>query len=157
MTVAVTGHRPDKLGREYSLKGPISKKLFDELSRLVDRLEPRTLITGMALGVDMLFANVAVRKGIPFIAAVPFEGQEKKWPLKSQNLYHKLLGYAKEVVIVSPGGYKPWKMQARNEWMVNRCDVLIAVWDGSKGGTFNCVEYAVDKGVDIKRINPKEL
>ncbi len=41
--------------------------------------------------------------------------------------------------------------------MVNNCDMLIAVWDGSDGGTANCVKYAQSKGVDIRIINPKEL
>ena len=48
-------------------------------------------------------------------------------------------------------------MQERNEWMVNNCDVLIAVWDGTSGGTANCVKYAESLQLDIRRINPKEL
>jgi uncharacterized phage-like protein YoqJ len=40
--------------------------------------------------------------------------------------------------MISRGGYEPWKMQVRNEWMIDRCDVLLALWDGSRGGTANC-------------------
>ena len=48
-------------------------------------------------------------------------------------------------------------MQKRNEEMVDRCDLLIGVWDGSKGGTYNCINYAIDHGREIVRINPTEL
>jgi len=155
MTISVTGHRPDKLGSEYDMKGPISRNIYSTLECIIAQLKPSLMITGMALGVDMIFANLAIRQNIPFIAAIPFEGQQKKWPLKSQQLYNRILSYAKEKVVVCEGGYEPWKMQKRNEWMVDRSDLLIAVWDGSKGGTYNCVNYAVDKGVEIKRIDPR--
>lgn len=157
MIIAVTGHRPDKLGKEYDMKGPISKKIYQELDRLVEELKPTEMITGMALGVDMLFANVAINRKIPFIAYVPFRGQECRWPEQSQKLYSKILGYAQSVIYVCDGGYAPWKMQKRNEAMVDDADLLVCVWDGTEGGTFNCVNYAIDKGKDIRRINPRDL
>ena len=46
------------------------------------------------------------------------------------------------------------KMQTRNEWMVNHCDKLIAVWNGSDGGTGNCVNYAKSINKEIIYINP---
>jgi uncharacterized phage-like protein YoqJ len=157
MKIAVTGHRPDKLGNEYDMKGPISKKIYQALDETIQTLKPKQIISGMALGVDMIFANLAINRGIPFIAAIPFEGQESKWPEGSQRVYRKILSYAKQTVIVCPGGYAAWKMQKRNEWMVDRADLVIAVWDGSEGGTHNCVNYAIDKGKDIRRIDPKNF
>lgn len=41
--------------------------------------------------------------------------------------------------------------------MVDRCDRLIAVWDGSNGGTGNCVKYAKEVGKPIVVINPTEF
>jgi hypothetical protein len=38
--------------------------------------------------------------------------------------------------------------------MVDNSDLLIAVWDGSSGGTSNCVSYATIKGKQIIRIDP---
>ena len=87
-------------------------------------------------------ANIAINLNIPLIAAIPFKGQELAWPTKSQTQYHKLLSKASEVVTVSSGGYSAKKMQIRNEWMVNSCDTLIACFNGSKGGTYNCIQYA---------------
>lgn len=56
-----------------------------------------------------------------------------------------------------PGGYAPAKMQIRNEYMVENCDLLIAVWDKSDGGTANCVKYAKSQRKNIIYINPKEI
>jgi uncharacterized phage-like protein YoqJ len=40
-------------------------------------------------------------------------------------------------------------MQTRNKWMVDHSDMVLSLWDGSAGGTANCIEYArhVDKPV----------
>lgn len=156
MIMAATGHRPDKLGNDYNLNGPLTRWLQYNMAFVIDLYEVTEIISGMALGVDMLWAMTAVACNIPFIAAIPFEGQELKWPVKSQRLYWNTLLDAKEKVYVSKPGYAPWKMQKRNEWMVNNCDMLLAVWDGSTGGTFNCYRYAAEEGdKPIIRINPK--
>lgn len=90
------------------------------------------------------------------MAAVPFIGQELKWPQVSQDRYKLLLAKARETVIVSPGGYAAWKMQKRNEFMVDHANLLVAVWDGSPGGTKNCYDFALSRGKDIRRIDPRE-
>ena len=41
--------------------------------------------------------------------------------------------------------------------MVDNSDIIIAVWDGTKGGTYNCVQYAKKKNKEIIQINPKEF
>ena len=139
MILAATGHRPEKLGG------------YDEATYLelrgfalgyIQQRRPVKVISGMALGWDTAWAAAAVYAGVPFIAAVPFAGQESRWPGPSQARYHALLAKASEVVIVCPGGYSAQAMQRRNEWMVDRCDEVIALWDGSAGGTGNCVRYA---------------
>jgi uncharacterized phage-like protein YoqJ len=155
MIVAFTGHRPNKLGG-YSIPNDISTHVCRVIEHTLRELRPKRIISGMALGVDQWAANIAYANGIPFVAAVPFEGQELAWPEPSQRDYRKLLEKATEVVLVSRGGYSPYKMQVRNEWMVDHCDKLIAVWDGSPGGTANCVRYAQAKNKDIIRINPNE-
>ena len=45
-------------------------------------------------------------------------------------------------------------MQKRNEYMVDLADKVIAVWNGSTGGTYNCVKYAEKCGKEIIRIVP---
>lgn len=156
-TIAVTGHRPHKLGNEYSMDGLVSKKVYAELLSQVLLLKPCMMISGMALGVDMIFAQVAIDLKIPFTAAVPFLGQESKWPQASKDVYNAILSKAEKIVTVSPGHYASFKMQKRNEWIVNNCGTLLAVWDGSAGGTANCVVYAAKKNKNIIRINPTDF
>lgn len=141
--IAGTGHRPDKLGG-YS---PAATKRLQGFAEFVlDLARPRGVITGMALGWDQALANAAARCGIPYVAAVPFKGQESRWPFFSRQEYDLLLRNARKVVYVCEPGYAAWKMQRRNEWMVDQCDVLFAVWNGTDGGTANCVRYAEKQG-----------
>ncbi len=154
MIVAFTGHRPDKLGG-YKLPNDTYIKVCRDIDWLLKELNPEKVISGMALGVDQWAAHIAYKLGIPFVAAIPFEGQEMAWPEASQKTYRILRKLASEEVIVSPGGYSADKMQVRNIWMVDNCDSLIAVWDGSKGGTGNCVEYAKSVNRKIYQIDPR--
>lgn len=144
MIVAFTGHRPDKLG-SYE-PNEISNKVKGDITKALSELKPEKVISGMALGVDQIAAEVCIDLGIPFIAAVPFLGQESMWPLKSKEHYRYLLSKASDIEVVCDGGYAAWKLQKRNEWMVDNCNLLIAVWNGSDGGTKNCFDYAQKVG-----------
>ncbi len=139
MIIAGTGHRPDKLGG-YS--DGVRVKVYGLAIKFLTEARPDQVISGMALGWDQALAKAAIVLGIPLYAAVPFSGQESAWPLESQDAYHRILDQCDRVVIVTPGGYAPVKMQLRNQWMVDQCDLLAALWDGTDGGTHNCVKYA---------------
>lgn len=156
MIVAFTGHRPTKIGG-YDMKNPQAVSIRQAMRKLLFELAPEKAITGMAQGADQLAAVLCHSMKIPFIAAVPCADQELKWPYAAQEYYHWLLGLAEEVVLVSAGEYSSDKMRRRNEWMVDRADTIIAVYDGSPvGGTANCVRYARRKRKDILIIDPKD-
>ena len=42
--------------------------------------------------------------------------------------------------------------QVRNEWMVDRSNLVIAVFNGQKSGTKNTVDYAKRKGVNVVNV-----
>jgi uncharacterized phage-like protein YoqJ len=155
MIVSFTGHRPNKLGG-FLLPNPTYIHVCQQLEKTLKELQPTEAISGMALGIDSWAANICIKLGIPFTAAIPFIGQEKAWPQASQKTYHALLNKAAKQVIVSEGGYTAAKMQIRNEWMVDRCDTLIAVFRQTEtsGGTFNCIRYAQSIGKKIIFIDP---
>ena len=134
---AGTGHRPDKLGG-YS--DAIFNKLVGVAKLAIKDADK--VISGMALGWDLAIAQAAIDLDIPFIAAVPFKGQECKWPKQTQLKYQEILSKAEKVVYVCEGGYAPYKMQERNKWMVDNSDILVALWNGTPGGTANCISYA---------------
>ncbi len=161
MIIAVTGHRPDKLWG-YDLKHPKYNKLYNMLYNLLDKYYVGHCITGMALGADTIFAYAALKykKEYPdtiLECAIPCQNHSKKWQNKDRDRYDKILKQSEIITLVSDEEYKPWLMQKRNEYMVDRCELLIAVWDGSKGGTGNCVAYAKKKGKIIVVINPKDI
>jgi len=150
MTVfAGTGHRPPKIGG-YSASARL--RVSDFADAVLAKFNPSLVISGMALGWDQALASAAFRRSIPFVAAVPFKGQESKWPEASQNMYHFMLSKAQEVVYVSEPGFSAHKMQVRNEWMVDHSDYVLALWDGSSGGTMNCIRYANSVGVTVMNV-----
>ena len=136
--VAGTGHRPNKLG---GYDDRVFKRLVDLAKAIIKETKATKVISGMALGWDQALAQAAIELGIPFIAAIPFKGQESRWPTSSQKKYQEIIQKAEEIIIVCPGEYSPKSMQIRNEWMVDNCDLVIALWDGSSGGTGKCIRY----------------
>lgn len=146
MIICGTGHRPDKLGGYGTAAGV---RLVNLAEDWLEENKPDKVISGMALGWDYALAAAAFNLDIPFIAAVPFEGQEWRWPSESQRNFRVLLGVAERVVYVCEPGYAPWKMQKRNEWMVDNSDQVLALWNGSSGGTANCIKYAEKVGKPI--------
>lgn len=142
-TVTITGHRPTKLG---GYGHSAERALVAFAVRWLTALEPRGAISGFAQGVDLAFAEAAVTLGIPLCAAIPCEGQSSPWPSAARRRYERLLAAATKTVLVTPGPYADGVMDARNHWMVDRAvlksGILLAVWDGTWGGTRNCVEYA---------------
>jgi len=152
MIIAATGHRPNKIKsyNQEAYPGTFSyERLVDLSFQIIKSKKPTHVISGMSLGFDMAIAQAAIDADVPFIAAVPFEGQESLWPQKTQDYYQALLDKASEIEFISEPGYEKIKMQKRNEWMVNHSDLLVALWDGSKGGTSNCISYAENKKLPI--------
>jgi uncharacterized phage-like protein YoqJ len=47
----------------------------------------------------------------------------------------------------------PWVYEVRNRWMVDNSDKVLAWWDGTSGGTKNCIDYADDKGVFVSYLD----
>lgn len=175
MTVMVTGHRKiipaNNIGSAWPEQNPSVKNhhrlIKEKISEIVGILHLKYLhndfISGMALGADQIFAQAVLDMtnagfhGIRLIAAIPFVGQESKWPPKSQEKYKELLNQVSHIEIVSSGGYSPEKMQTRNIWMVDRSHIVLAVWDGSSGGTKNCVNYAIKQRKTILHLNSETL
>jgi uncharacterized phage-like protein YoqJ len=144
-----TGHRPDKLGG-YSDE---ARDRLEQFAMVYLRhYAPECFISGMAQGWDQACAYACTVLGVPWIAAIPFEGQESMWPEAARKRYTRLLEGAKRIQCVSQAGFSKRAMQARNEWMVDNATDVLALWDGSSGGTGNCMRYAMDqdkRGVNL--------
>jgi len=142
--VAGTGHRPDKLGGYGMLATERLNKFA--LRWLTDHPNATTVISGMAIGWDQALACAALIKQRKLICAIPFHGQEKLWPAMAQRKYRRILMEAEEVHYISDGKFPIRDMHLRNKWMVDRSTHMLALWNGSAGGTANCIRYANDVG-----------
>jgi len=80
-----------------------------------------SIITGSASGVDAAATRAAREKGIP-VQVMPASFEELADPSKAA---------------------------ARNQRLVDACDVLVAFWDGSSKGTRTTVERALDSGKEV--------
>lgn len=157
MRIAFTGHRPNKLDGYNDRCGDFEDfRVRAALLAELQRLAPTHAISGMAQGVDQIAALCCLNLGIPFTAAIPFVGQELVWPKRAQLLYRVILAMTPHKhVVCGPEVDTVAALGLRNEWMVDNADHLLAVWDGSRGGTANCVKYAKIMRVPTTIIHPR--
>lgn len=152
MKVAITGHRANKL------KNMNQQFVKAQLAHAFNDLSADIVIQGMCDGVDLIAAKVAYDNHIPYWAARPWAGHDA--PAGWRDWYLNAKIYAEKVINVSPSEKYPgpWAYHNRNHWMVDNCDVVVAVWNGdSSGGTYQTVKYAKSKGKRIWLIDPVKM
>ena len=142
LTCALTGHRV--LGKDFPAEGT-EKKLRTLLENGTD-----TFLCGMALGFDLLCGEeLAARKqaGAPLrlVACIPCADQPEGYAAADRARYERVLSACDEKVVLFPS-YENGCMFARNRYMVDRCDALLAYLASSRGGTFYTVRYAEKRG-----------
>ena len=160
-TACFTGHRPNKL-KGYNPKDnkELLWRLHTEIVRHIEEHQVDTFINGLALGIDQWAARIVIKlrqtkyPHIKLISAVPCKNHSNKWIKQSQIEWQEIVDLSDEVIYVSEEEYKPYLMQVRNEWMTNKSEYVIAVWDGTNGGTGNCVNFAKKQNKKITIIKP---
>lgn len=144
---ALTGHRD--LPAEFDVGA-----LSDKLEQLIRR-GCRRFLCGMAMGFDLtaLACLVQLRDRYPvtLVACIPFLGQERGFPEGEKQRYRRLLAQCNEKVILC-GKYTPDCLLARNRYMVDRADVLLAYCTRRTGGTAYTVRYARSRGVPVEHL-----
>ncbi len=149
-TCCFTGHR--NLTEEQEIK------VVQDLAWQVDKLIKKGyahFISGMASGSDIIAAQIVgyfrrTNKGLILEAAVPYEHR-----LHSKNEDFKYALRLCNKVTVIQKQYDPGCFQKRNKYMVDKSEIVIAIWDGrTSGGTYNTIKYAQSLGKEIMRINP---
>ena len=111
-------------------------------------------ISGGALGVDQDFAEVVLRAkqahaGIMLEIAVPCRTQAARWSETERLRYFSILERADCVKILSEH-YTQFCMLKRNEYMVDKSDLVLAYWNGEgSGGTWYTMQYAKRKHKEL--------
>lgn len=154
-----TGHRPNKLPWGYEERDPRCGKLKKRLTDAVEAAYEegfRHFLCGMALGCDLYFCEcvLALKAAHPEVtveAAIPCPTQADAWPPDQRARYARLVSACDFETLVSKS-YTPFCMQRRDRYMVDHAALLIAVFDGTPGGTRYTMEYAMKRGVPVTDI-----
>lgn len=143
MILAVTGHRPPKVGG-YVVPNPIMMGIGNAIREDFARVTPERVLTGMALGVDQWVAWICIEMNIPYWAVIPCQGYESRWPDQAKSEYRHLLSQAERVHYVDGNQeYTPGCIMRRNKYLVDHCDQIYTVWNGvPDGGTYSTIKYA---------------
>lgn len=163
ITCSFTGHRPSKFLFGYDEDHPDCKKLKKTLAIEIESLiceGYHTFQSGLAEGTDTYCAEIVLelKKQYPHVtllAAIPCYNQEKRWSQFSQKRYHKILDCCDIVHYVTCGDYTNYCMHERNKYLVETSDAILAVYDGSAGGTRNTISYAEKLNKKLIIIDPQ--
>lgn len=115
----------------------------------------------MAWGTDIWCGEIVLDLKVQYphirlIACIPHIGQEKGWSEGYITRYRSLLQTADENVVFYDH-YVKGCMQKRNRYMVDATAHMIAVFNGSPGGTQSTIEFAKRKGLDIILLDPDRM
>ncbi len=117
-----------------------------------------TGISALADGADQLFAKAILDQGGALHVIVPSAGYREALPAEAWPEYDRLLTRARQVECLTfPASTEEAHMEA-GRLLVDRSDLLIAVWDGQParghGGTADVVAYAGQRGVPVEIVWP---
>ena len=130
--IAFTGHRHLSFAQVVSYLNKLHQDYLDAI-----------WITGGAIGLDSWAAEFAMDHGIELWLILPFPQKvmSKKWNDEQREVLARSVAYSSKFSVLAPT-YDVSIYQRRNERMVDLSDMVAAFWDGSSGGTGNCVRYA---------------
>jgi hypothetical protein len=171
LRLGVTGHRPNRLAQSAL---PRLRRQIGEVVALLESIageaqaahaevssaeRPVLLraLSALAEGADTLVAEIALERGVELEAPLPFAvaEYERDFPAgPPRECFHRLLGRAASVLEL--GGTREREAEAyeaAGRLVVERCDVLLAIWDGGPaagpGGTALIAAYARELGVPV--------
>lgn len=159
-TCCFSGHRAAKLpwgSNELDPRCISLKRELDNTLKALYSTGTRHFICGMALGSDMYFAEavIALRGAHPDVtleAAIPCPEQAERWESGQRERYERLLNECDVKTVVSQR-YTPDCMDKRNRYMIDNSSVLVAVFGGGTGGTFNTIRHAIREGLRIVELD----
>lgn len=164
-TCCFTGHRPKSLPFGFDESQPsclqLKEVLRQEIERQITENGVSHFISGMALGVDLICAELVLElkakyPRITLEGAIPCENQAARWNATQQEHYCSLLSRCDKKTVIQKV-YTKDCFQKRNYYMVDSSEYVIAVWNGNPSGTGQTVLYARKQKKAVVVINPNTL
>ena len=160
LTACFTGHRPQKLPWSFNEEDPRCKKM-KQLTKL--KIENsikngyHSFLCGMALGFDLICAEIVIdlKKTYPYlklIGVLPCKNQTNKWETKQKERYASILKQVDIVKCLYDSYIGKKCMFERNRYMIDHSSLVIALFNGKLGGTWQTIGYAQKKGIKIEII-----
>lgn len=156
MKIALTGHRPERLGfndnEEHCDWENIRLWIADKIAEVQQIANPDTPITvycGMATGSDIAFGLVISRMkdcgcNVKLCCVLPCKNYNSSHPY-----YNQIKSHADEWIELADEFYKGCD-NVRDQYMVDHCHFLLAVWDRNKsGGVWSTIKKAEKAGKNI--------
>jgi hypothetical protein len=150
--VGVTGHRMLPAGTARLVQLALRERLAQLAgSALVG-------VSALADGADQLFADAILALGGSLEVLVPASRYRDALPADCRPAYDRLIARAQTVERLTYQHSTDEAHMAAGRWLVERCDVILAIWDGRPsrglGGTGDVVAYAWERGVPVEVIWP---
>ncbi len=141
--IAFTGHRHLSYNQVVSYMNKLHQDYPDAI-----------WVTGGAVGLDSLAASFAMAHNIKLWLILPFPPgvMSKFWSQAQRDVLERSIKYCDKFSVLSPV-YDKSIYQRRNERMVDLSDMVAAFFDGTPGGTANCVRYAQQVGKRMVRFS----
>jgi len=150
ISIGVSGHQ-DRPGIDWDWVAAALRSEIAKAGRIVKAF------SSLAVGSDQVFADVAIGLDIPVVAVLPLEGYERYFDGKQLANYRRLLNRSQRVQLKRNGNPQRAFFEA-GKYVVERSDILFAIWDGQPadglGGTADIVDYAEKSACNIIQINP---
>jgi uncharacterized phage-like protein YoqJ len=113
----------------------------------------RHFLCGMALGCDLYFCEAVLRlrdrhKDVLLEAVIPCPQQADRWSFAQQQRYRRLCALC-DLETVVQSYYDRGCMLRRDRYMVSRCNRIIAVFNGTSGGTMQTLRYAFQEHLEV--------
>jgi len=161
VTLGITGHRSGISDEVYT-------KLFGYIKNMIEKesISIKTIISSLADGADRVVAKHMLEEyNAKLIVSLPFEQYEyqKDFSEDSQEEFQSFLSKSDRVYTISSldAISKDEAYLKAGEYVVDNCDILIAIWDGEDakgvGGTGDIVAYAEQCKKPILYINTASL
>lgn len=129
-------------------------------AEIVNHKEEKLLgLTCFAEGADQIFAFAMLAAGAQLHAVIPSEHYENSFQSEQSRVAYECLlrlAASRSNLAFSAPGEEAY--MAAGQEVVDKSDILLAVWDGKpaggKGGTADVVAYAQRRGMDVRIIWP---